>query len=167
MNKWKALAGSLVLGSTLATSGMVLAFPDGDEGHRGHKGHHGGGHHKERMYEHLAEKLDLTEGQKAQLKADREAGKEARKAARKEMHEARQQLREAVESGADQATLDTLGAKIGELEVQRAQRMQQRRAQFESILTDEQKAKMEEMKAERKAHFEKRMERWKEREGEG
>ena len=166
MNKWKALAGTLVLGSALTASGMVLAFPDGDEGHRGHKGHHGGGHHKERMYEHLAEKLDLTEGQKAQLKADREASKEARKAARKEAHEVRQQLREAVEAGADQATLDALGAKIGQLEVQKMQRMHQKRVQFESILTDEQKAKLEEMKAEHKTRHEKRMERWKKSDGE-
>ncbi|WP_299591922.1 Spy/CpxP family protein refolding chaperone [uncultured Microbulbifer sp.] len=159
MNKWKALAGSLVLGSALTTSGMVLAFPDGGEGHRGHKGHHGGGHHKERMFEHMAEKLDLTEGQKAQLKADREAGKESRKAARKEARELHKQLREAVASGADQATLDALGAKIGQMEVQKMQRMQQKRAQFESILTDEQKAKLDAMKAERKARHEERMER--------
>lgn len=165
MNKWKALAGSLVLGSALTTSGMVLAFPDDGEGHRGHKGHHGGGHHKDRMFKHMAEKLDLTEGQKAQLKADREAGKEARKATRKEAREVHKQLREAVESGADQATLDALGAKIGQMEVQKMQRMQQKRAQFESILTDEQKAKLEEMKAERKARHAERMEQWKKDEG--
>lgn len=164
MNKWKALAGSLVLGSALTTSGMVLAFPDEDQGHRGHKGHHGG-HHKERMFEHLAEKLDLTEGQKAQLKANREAGKDARKAQREEWHALRKQLREAIESGADQATLDSLGAELGKLEVQKMQRMHEKQVQFESILTDEQKAKLAEMKAERMERHEKRMQRWKKDEG--
>ena len=164
MNKWKALAGSLVLGSALTTSGMVLAFPDEHQGHRGHKGHHGG-HHKERMFEHLAEKLDLTEGQKAQLKANREAGKEARKAQREEWHALRKQLREAIESGADQATLDSLGAELGKLEVQKMQRMHEKQVQFESILTDEQKAKLAEMKAERMERHEKRMQRWQKDEG--
>ncbi|WP_066965404.1 Spy/CpxP family protein refolding chaperone [Microbulbifer sp. Q7] len=165
MNKWKALAGSLVLGTALSTSGMVLAFPEAGEGHRGHKAHHGGGHHREKMFERMAEELQLTEGQKAQLKADREAGREVRKAQRQAAREARNQLREAVEAGADQATLDALGAKIGQLEVQKVQRMHQRRVQFESILTDEQRVKLAEMKAERKAHHEKRMERWKKDEG--
>ncbi|QKX18746.1 Spy/CpxP family protein refolding chaperone [Microbulbifer sp. YPW1] len=164
MNKWKALAGSLVLGSALTTSGMVLAFPDEHQGHRGHKGHHGG-HHKERMFEHLAEKLDLTEGQKAQLKANREASKEARKAQREEWHALRKQLREAIESGADQATLDSLGAELGKLEVQKMQRMHEKQVQFESILTDEQKAKLAEMKAERMERHEKRMQRWQKDEG--
>ncbi|WP_160153024.1 Spy/CpxP family protein refolding chaperone [Microbulbifer sp. ALW1] len=157
MNKWKALAGSLVLGSALATSGMVMAFPDGDHGPRGH---HKGGHNHERMFERLAEELDLTEGQQAQLKANREAGKEARKADREAMREMHKQLREAIESGADQATLDSLGAKLGQLEVRKMQRMQEKRVQFESILTNEQKVKLEQLKAERKARHEERKQRW-------
>jgi len=154
MNKWKALAGSAILSSALIAPGMVMAFPGGD---------HGPGHHKERMFEHLAEKLDLTEGQKAQLKANREANREARKADREELHAVRQQLQDAIESGADQATLDTLGAKLGQMEVARMQRMHDKWVQFESILTDEQKAKLEELKAERKAHHKERMKRWQER----
>ena len=157
MNKWKALAGSLVLGSALVTSGMVMAFPDGDHGPRGH---HKGGPHHERMFEHLAEKLDLTEGQKAQLKANREAGKEARKADREEMRAVHKQLREAVESGASDESLKELGNQLGQLEVRKMQRMHEKRVQFESILTNEQKAKLEEMKAERKARHEQRKKRW-------
>ena len=154
MNKWKALAGSAILSSALIAPGMVMAFPDGDHGPR---------HHKERMFEHMADELDLTEGQKAQLKANREANKEERKADRKAMHEVRAQLRDAIESGADQATLDSLGTKLGQLEVAKMQRMHQKQMEFESILTDEQKAKLEELKAKRKAHFEERKQRWKER----
>ncbi|WP_158681510.1 Spy/CpxP family protein refolding chaperone [Microbulbifer pacificus] len=160
MNKWKALAGSLIIGSALTTSGLVMAFPDGDHGPRGH---HMGGFDKERMFEHLADELDLTEGQKAQLKANREAGKEARKADREAMREVHKQLREAIESGADQATLDSLGAKLGQLEVKKMQRMQEKREQFESILTPEQKAKLEELKSERKERHEKRMQRWRDK----
>jgi len=79
------------------------------------------------------------------------------------MHEAHDALREAVSSGADQATLDSLGAKIGALEVQRAQEMEKHRAQFEAILTDEQKAKLKEMKAERKERFKEHKKRWRDR----
>lgn len=154
MNKWKALAGSLVLSSVMAAPAMVMASPDGD---------HGPHHHKQRMFEHIADELDLTEGQKAQLKANREASKEAFKARREAMHEAHKALRDAVSSGADQATLDSLGAKIGALEVQKAQEMEKQRTQFEAILTDEQKTRLEEMKAERKERFEKRKQRWRDR----
>lgn len=154
MNKWKALAGSAILSSALIVPGMVMAFPDGDHGPR---------HQKERMFEHLADELELTEGQKAQLKANREAGREARKAERQEMHQVREQLREAIESGADQATLDSLGAKLGQLEVAKMQHMHDKQQQFESILTDEQKAKLAELKAKRETRREERMQRWKER----
>lgn len=160
MNKWKSLAGSLIVGSALATSGMVMAFPDDDHGPRAH---HMGGFDKERMFEHLADELDLTEGQLAQLKANREAEKETRKADRQAMHEVHQQLRDAIESGADQATLDSLGAKLGQLEVKKMQRMHEQRLQFESILTPEQKTKLEELKAKREARHEKRMQRWKDK----
>lgn len=163
MNKWKALAGSLIIGSALTTSGLVMAFPDGDHGPRGH---FKGGDHKERMFEHLADELDLTEGQKAQLKANREAGKEARKAEREAMREIHKQLREAIESGADQATLDSLGAKLGQLEVKKMQSRHEMRAQFESILTADQKAKMEELKSKRMERHEKRMQRWKDKQSE-
>ncbi|WP_226664933.1 Spy/CpxP family protein refolding chaperone [Microbulbifer aggregans] len=154
MKMWKALAGSAILSGALAAPGMVMAFPDDDHGPR---------HHKHRMFEHMADELDLTEGQRAQLKANREANKESHKAARQEMHEVRKQLMEAIDSGADQATLDSLGAKLGQLEVSKMQRMHEQRVQFESILTDEQKAKLEELKAKREEHREKREQRWKER----
>lgn len=160
MNKWKALAGSLIIGSALTTSGLVMAFPDGDHGPRGH---HKGGFHKEHMFERLADELDLTEGQMAQLEANREAGKETRKADREAMREVHKQLREALESGADQAALDSLGAKLGQLEVNKFQRMHEQRVQFESILTPEQKTKLEELKAKREARHEKRMQRWKDK----
>lgn len=165
MNNWKALAGSLVLGSTLVTSGMVMAFPEGDQGPKSFKGHHKGEHHKGRMFERMAEKLELTEGQKAQLKADREANKEAHRAQRQELRQVHKQLREAIDSGADQSTLDNLGAKLGQLEVQKMQRMHEKRAQFQSILTDDQKAKLEAMQAERKARHQERMQRRQQSEG--
>ncbi|WP_323844832.1 Spy/CpxP family protein refolding chaperone [Microbulbifer magnicolonia] len=149
MKNWKAMASSLVLAGALAAPGMTLAF--------GGDNHHGGPHHfKGHFFEQMAEELDLTEGQKAQLKANREANREARKAQREQMRALHEQLREAIDSGADQATLDKLGAELGKLQVAKMQEMQQHRKEFEALLTPDQKAKLEQLKAERE-------ERWKER----
>ncbi|MFI2810541.1 MULTISPECIES: Spy/CpxP family protein refolding chaperone [Microbulbifer] len=147
-SNWKKFAGSLVLASAVAVPGITLA---GDHGN-----HHGKGHHHQEMFDRMADKLELTEGQRAQLEANREAGREKRRELRKEMHELRSQVREALDSGADQATLDSLAAKLGALEIKKMQQRHERHEQFQAILTDEQKAKLEQMHSERK-------ERWKER----
>ena len=97
------------------------------------------------------------------LKANRDASKEAFKARRQESRELRKDLYEAVRSGADQATLDSLGARIGALAVEKAQDMEKQRSQFEAILTDAQKAELEEMKAERMKRHEQRKQRWRDR----
>ncbi|MFC6632223.1 Spy/CpxP family protein refolding chaperone [Microbulbifer taiwanensis] len=152
MKNWKAMAGSLVLAGTLAVPGMTMAF-GGDNHHR--DPHHYKGH----FFEHMAEELDLTEGQKAQLKANRDANRDAHKAQRKQMRELHKQLRQAIESGADQATLDSLGTELGKLQVAKMQERHQMRTQFEAILTDEQKAKLEQLKAERKERRKERRER--------
>ncbi|WP_250462001.1 Spy/CpxP family protein refolding chaperone [Microbulbifer litoralis] len=152
MKNWKVLAGSMVLAGALAAPGISMAFGGGD--------HHGGPpHFKHRMFERLADELALTEGQKAQLKANREAGRQAHEDQRGKRHELHKQLREAIEAGADQATLDQLGAQLGKLEVSQMQAMAQQRKQFEAILTDEQKAKLEELKAERRARWQEHREK--------
>lgn len=160
MKNWKAIAAGVALAGALAVPGMALAQAGDDSEPRMYRGHHG--HHDHRgpkgghFFGRMAEKLDLTEGQKAQLKANREANKADRQASREKMRELHKQIREAIDSGADQATLDGLGAELGKLQVAKMQQFQEQRQQFEAILTDEQKARLEEMKAERKA-------RWKER----
>jgi len=156
MKQWKAIAGSLVLAGVMAAPVAVLA-QGGDEPPMPPR-HHGphGGH----FFEHMADELNLTEGQKAQLKANREADRTAGESRREEMRKLRKQLREAIESGADQATLESLGAQLGKLEVAQMQQMQKVRQQFESILTEEQKAKLEQMKAERKARWKERRKDW-------
>lgn len=156
MKNWKAMAGSLVLAGALAAPGMSMAFGGGD--------HHQGPHHfKHGMLERMADELDLTEGQKAQLKANRDANREARKAQRDKWREVHGKLREAIQSGADQATLDRLGAELGRLQVEKMQAMHEQRQQFETILTEEQKAKLEQMKADRKARWQERRKRRAER----
>ncbi|WP_237065665.1 Spy/CpxP family protein refolding chaperone [Microbulbifer guangxiensis] len=146
----KKLAGSALLATLLAAPMATLADHHKGQGEGLKEEHH------ERMLERMAERLELTEGQKAQLKVNHEANREQRMAQRQEMRQLRQQIREAIDSGADQATLDRLGAQLGQLQVSQMQDRHRRHQELESILTDEQKAKLEEMKSDRKA-------RWRER----
>lgn len=139
MKNWKLAVSSLALAGVLVFPAATMAYGGGE------------GHHK-RGFEHIARELQLTEGQKAQLKANRDGTREARKAQREQMNELRKQIHTAIESGADQATVDQLGAELGKLKVQQMQNHYQMRQQFEAILTEEQKAKFEELKAERKEH---------------
>ncbi len=157
MKNWKAMAGSLVLAGVLAVPATILAQEDNFEPPMmfKHHGHHGG-----HFFEHMADELDLTEGQKAQLEANRDATREAHKAQRQQIRELHKQLREAIESGADQATLDSLGSELGKLQVAKMQQMHKQREQFEAILTDEQKAKLEQLKRERKERRMEHRQRW-------
>ena len=153
LTNWKTLMGSLILASAVALPGAAFA---GD--HHGHHGddHHGKGHHMQEMFDRMAEKLELTEAQKAQVKAKREAHHDALKSLKKQKRELRDEIRTALDSGADQTKLDGLAAQLGAVELRMMQQHHQMHKELESILTDEQKAKMEQM---RKEHRERRMER--------
>ncbi|WKD48640.1 Spy/CpxP family protein refolding chaperone [Microbulbifer spongiae] len=137
MKNWKLAMGSLALAGVLAAPGTTLAFGGGEGHHR-----HG--------FEHMARELQLTEGQRAQLKSNRESTREARMALRKQLKELRQQIHTAIERSAEQSTLDQFGAELGKLKVRQMQNRYQMRQQFEAILTDEQKAKLAELKDKRR-----------------
>lgn len=128
--------------------GTSLAFAGGGEGKRGmHRGKHG--MHGEAGMARLAEKLNLTEAQKAQLKEQR-ANFRASNAARFETHkDTMRQYREARKAG-DTARAEQLKAT---LEIQKGELQQLRKAQHDamlSILTPEQRNQLEAMKAEHK-----------------
>ncbi|WP_444958341.1 Spy/CpxP family protein refolding chaperone [Microbulbifer sp. ZKSA002] len=147
MKNWKTVVGSLALAGVVAVPAVGMAC-DG-------KGRmEGRGHGPEK----IAKELELTEAQKDQLKELRESNREGKIAKREEMHKAYEELREAIRSGADQQTLASLGAEIGKLEVAKMQSRNQMRTQFESVLTDEQLAKLETLKAEKK---DRHMKKWK------
>ncbi|MDP5208969.1 Spy/CpxP family protein refolding chaperone [Microbulbifer sp. 2205BS26-8] len=142
MKNWKLAMGSLALAGVLAAPGTTLAFGGGE-------GHHRYG------FEHMARELQLTEGQRAQLKSNRESTREARMALRKQLKELRQQIHTAIERSAEQSTLDQFGAELGKLKVRQMQNRYQMRQQFEAILTDEQKAKLAELKDKRRENRQK------------
>ncbi|WP_444931837.1 Spy/CpxP family protein refolding chaperone [Microbulbifer sp. SSSA002] len=145
MKNWKAVVSSLALAGVVAVPAVSMAC-DGSGRAEGRA--HGPGK--------IVKELELSEAQKDQMKAFRESNREGKVAQREEIHGAYKALREAIRSGADQKTLASLGAKIGRLEVAKMQSRNQMRTQFESILTEQQLAKLETLKAEKKDRHMKR-----------
>ena len=145
-NKWITMAAVLALSASMAFAG-----PHGGGRHGKHAR---GGEFGQRM----AEKLNLTEAQKAQLKAQHQAFREANKAFFENAHETRRQFREAKKAG-DTARLEALKPTM---EAQRAQMQQlheQQKQQFLSVLTPEQRTQFEALKAEREARRSQRRDR--------
>ena len=137
-NKWMTAVAVVALSTSLAVAGQ-----NGEKGGRGH-GKHGKGEYSEKF----AAKLNLTQAQKDQIQQIRKSNFEQNKAFFEQARATRQQLRAAKEAG-DTAKTDALK---GTMEAQRAQFQQIREAernQILALLTPEQKAQFEAMKAER------------------
>jgi periplasmic protein CpxP/Spy len=140
MKKSIATLAVLTLSATLA-----VAAPQGGKGEFHGKGKRGG--HGE-MAERLAEKLNLTDAQKAQARQLHEQFRAQNEPLFNAFKQTRNDLRAARQAN-DTARVDALEAT---LKTQKEQLKAARRAQHErflSILTADQKAKLEAMKAER------------------
>lgn len=113
---------------------------------------------KHRKVGMMFRRLDLTEDQKAQVKAMREASQPTIQPLMEAMKQNRQKFMEARKAGADEATLAAIRAEIAPIREQIKAHREASMNQMMSILTEEQKAKLAAMK-------EKRQERMKERRG--
>lgn len=110
----------------------------------------GGGHHRRGMAAHLAKKLNLTDAQEAQAKANRKAFFEANKPFFEQARATHHEFRAAKEAN-DTAKMDALKATVQSQRAQLKALRQQQEAQFVSILTPEQKAQFDQLKAKRAA----------------
>ena len=131
----------LALGATLA----FAAMHDGKEGKGGWEGHHRGG------FSEMYTKLNLTDAQKVQIADIEKSSREANKAFSEASKQTREQFKAAKDAN-DTAKLDALRPTM---ESQRAQMKQLRDAQdvkIKAILTAEQRAQFDTLKAEREAH---------------
>jgi len=139
-SKWITAAAVVGLSATLAFAGTGMG-----EGHgHGFKGRH---HHQ---FSKLATKLNLTDAQKEQWKAIRKSSYEQNAAFFQQSRQTMQEFHAAKKAG-DTAKADSLKAT---LQSQRAQMKQIRAAedqQFSKILTTEQSAQYQALKAERAA----------------
>lgn len=138
MKKTISTAVALTLGATLAFAGPG----EGKRGFHGKDGKRG-----EARLSHLAEKLNLTDAQKALLEQQRENFRASNQARFETHRDTMRQYREA-RNAKDAARAEALKAT---LDVQKGELRQLRKAQHEamlSILTAEQKAQLEAMKGE-------------------
>jgi Spy/CpxP family protein refolding chaperone len=134
----------LALGATLAFASVQAE--KGEKGGRGGwEGHRGGA-----MSEDLTQKLNLTDAQKQQVADLNKSFRETNKAFFQSTHETREAFKAARDAN-DTAKLDALRPTM---ESQRAQMKQLRDAQdakVRAILTPEQRAQLDTLKAERRA----------------
>lgn len=110
----------------------------------------------ERMLEHMAEHLDLSDEQREQVRAIFDRGDELARADRERLHELRSRLRDNrddFDAGAVQAAAD----EIGQITARMTYRMAEKQHQVREVLTGEQREELDEFAERRKEHRGKRL----------
>ena len=151
---WTALVGSM-LAVPLTLSASIQ--PEGRRGFRGDRGGSGRA---------IFHELDLSEGQREQMRALRE-GQQGQQGTSREIFERlmerRNALNEAVDNGADEAAIRQLAYECGEAEGDAAVERARMHAQMMEILTEEQREQYLAFKEEQKQKREQRRKRKQER----
>lgn len=100
------------------------------------------------ILQRAAEKLDLTEAQKAQIKAELKAEKDTLKQLLGRLHDARQELRDTIRaSDATEASVRAASTKVAAVQADLAVERLKLHGKIAPILTEEQKAKIAEFEA--------------------
>ncbi len=144
-----ALAGSIAVAQTVTSpQGTQQGTPMERHGGRGgHKGHGWGG-----MRNGGFRQLNLTEDQKAKIKQIRETFAQTNKPLRDQLRAKRQELRQAREGGTFNEALATQKlTEIAPLEAKLMGEQHKLHEQMLSVLTTEQKAQLEQSRAQFKA----------------
>ena len=144
-----ALAASIAVAQTVTPDqGNTQDTRTERRGGRGHKGHGWGGMRRGEFFA----QLNLTEDQKAKIKQIRESSVQRIKPVREQLRAKRQELRQASEGGTFNEALAT--QKLTEMASLEAKLMGERHKLHQetlSVLTAEQKAQLEQSKAQFKA----------------
>jgi len=138
--KWMSMAGVIALSASLA----VAAPHDGGKGGREH-----GRRHRE-FGARFAEKLNLNDAQKQQIRDLQKSFRESNKAFFEQARDTRRQMREARQSG-DQSALEALKATAKSQREQMKQLRGEQRERVVALLTPEQRTQFDAMRAEREA----------------
>ncbi len=147
-----ALVGSM-LAVPLTLSASIQ--PEGRRGFRGDRGGRGGA---------IFHELNLTEDQRKQMRALREQGRQrTSRDIFERLRERRNALNEAVDNGADEATIRQLAYECGEAEGDAAVERARMHAQMMEILTPEQREQYQALREERKQKMEQHRKRRQER----
>ena len=136
MNSKKWITGVAVLA---VSASLAMAAPQGAWG--GHRGHHRGF-----MSARLAQKLNLTDAQKAQIKDLNKQFRQDNKAFFEQVKATRQEARAAKKAN-DTAKLDALKPTIQSEKAQMKQLRTAQEAKVLSVLTPDQQAQLNQLKA--------------------
>ena len=143
-----ALAGSIAVAQTVTTNQNTQQGPQQMERHGGRRGGHDGQHWGGMREGGFFRQLNLTEDQKAKMKQIHESFAEKNKPLREQLRAKRQELRQASEGGTFNEALAT--QKLTEMASLEAKLMGEQfklRQETLSVLTPEQKAQLEQSKA--------------------
>ena len=142
-SKWMSVAATLTLSTTLAFAAVAGEAHGKSGGNRGHGGRGG------EFGAKLAEKLNLTDAQRQQIRDLQSRFREENKAFFDSARETRQQAKAARDAG-DTARLEALkGTMASQREQMKTLRTEQRQ-RILALLTPDQRAQFEKMKSERK-----------------
>lgn len=144
---------AIALLATITLSGSALA----DQ----HGGKQGGRHHPGmmQMMDRMAEKLQLTEQQREEIRAIHEEYRPRMKELMQATRETRKALHEAKGSGTSQSDVDALAKAQGENHAEMISLRHEIHQRVQTVLTEEQRAQMEEMKENRKDRMKERREK--------
>ena len=145
--------GVILIAITLVAIGTIFVFAqkaDVGKGRFGGFGHRGG-------FERLAQKLNLTDAQKAQFKQIRETSKTKVQPLFENLKSVRQQLETATADGKfDEAQVQTLAAQQASIVAQLTVEKERTKSQMFAILTPEQQAQAKTLKEAMKDKFKER-----------
>ena len=133
----RALLGAVLAGAAL----LSLSVAAGDYARH---------HDPERMMAHLADRLELDEGQRTQAQQIIESGAAQRTETQQELEALRQQLR-ALRENFDPDTARALADRIGELTGDALYEATSRQAEVYALLTDEQRIELQALKEQRES----------------
>lgn len=173
MNFRKTLLTGMAVGMASLSAIALAGNPDRDDdcGPKGGKFMHhrmmGDMHGPEMRLEHITKRLDLSAEQESQVDKILDEAKVESEPLRERMKAGMEAEREAVEARKPEDELKALARNTADTRVEMMVHGFAVEEKIRAVLTDEQKAELDEMKAKRKAHFQERMEKFHERKGEG
>jgi Spy/CpxP family protein refolding chaperone len=142
---------AVLMGSVIAKSQTAEETPPAPPMHHG-MGMGMGGH-----LQFMAEKLNLTDDQKAQMKAILQKEKPTVQPLHQQMHQIDQQLRQYVEGNFDQAKVAALAGQQAQVQAQLTVQETRIHNELYQLLTDDQKAQVKQMEANHEARMQQRM----------
>ena len=149
LNRFQSVAVAIIMAVAVAGTVVFAQSTGGDDGgRRGHKGHFGGRGGEGRIFS----QLDLTDTQKEQIKAIHERSRESMRPLMEQIRAKRQEIRRANEGGTvDEALVRQKLTEIAPLEAKMMAERARIHQETLSVLTPEQKTKLEQLREEFKS----------------